>query len=136
MVEITNWGARLPRNRFGWRWLLFEELWTPSLLAGMLYKNWFQSKIYIIKICLTKNNCLLNVMFRGTHCISINFRKNINIFFCLVLILPWTTLLIGILNVTLTTKFPPPLKKSWLRGPPLKIIYLSPWRPCYTTIAP
>jgi len=31
VVEITNWGARLPHNRFGWRWLLFEELWTPSL---------------------------------------------------------------------------------------------------------
>ena len=27
---ITNWVARLPQNRFGWRWLLFEELWTPS----------------------------------------------------------------------------------------------------------
>ena len=32
-VEITNWGARLPQNRFGWRWLLFEELWTPSLVG-------------------------------------------------------------------------------------------------------
>ena len=31
VVEITNWGARLPQNRFGWRCLLFEELWTPSL---------------------------------------------------------------------------------------------------------
>ena len=33
VVEITNWGARLPQNRFGWRWLLFEELWTPSLVG-------------------------------------------------------------------------------------------------------
>ena len=31
MVEITNSGARLLQNRFGWRWLLFEELWIPSL---------------------------------------------------------------------------------------------------------
>ena len=33
VVEITNWGARLPQNRFGWRWLLFEELWTPYLIG-------------------------------------------------------------------------------------------------------
>ena len=31
-MEITNWGGHLPQNRFGWRCLLFEELWTPSLL--------------------------------------------------------------------------------------------------------
>ena len=35
-MEITNWGARLPQNRFGWRWLLFEKLWTPSLLGAHL----------------------------------------------------------------------------------------------------
>ena len=37
VVEITNWGARLTQNRFGWRWLLFEELWTLSLLVQTMY---------------------------------------------------------------------------------------------------
>ena len=30
-MEITNWGACLPQNTFGWQWLLVEELWTPPL---------------------------------------------------------------------------------------------------------
>ena len=36
----TNWGARLPQNRFGWRWLLFEELWTPSLVGHPKVLSW------------------------------------------------------------------------------------------------
>ena len=51
VVEITNWGARLPQNRFGWRWLLFEELWTPSLLGfsdrkmSALCRLWYYHKL-------------------------------------------------------------------------------------------
>ena len=37
VVEITNWGARLPQNRFGWRWLLLEKLWTPSLAECLAF---------------------------------------------------------------------------------------------------
>ena len=29
MVEITNWGVRMPQNTFGWRWLLIEDFCTP-----------------------------------------------------------------------------------------------------------
>ena len=43
---ITNWGARLPQNRFGWRWLLFEELWTPSLASeSQLYDYQLRSAL-------------------------------------------------------------------------------------------
>ena len=34
VVEINNWGARLPQNTFGWRGLLFEAFWTPPLGGG------------------------------------------------------------------------------------------------------
>ena len=27
--EITNWGARMPQNTFGWRWLLIEDFCPP-----------------------------------------------------------------------------------------------------------
>ena len=39
VVEITNWGVRLPQNRFGWWWLLFEELWPTSLFCQILQGN-------------------------------------------------------------------------------------------------
>ena len=29
VVEITNWGAPMPQNTFGWRWLHVEDFWTP-----------------------------------------------------------------------------------------------------------
>ena len=55
VVEITNWGARLPQNRF-------EELWTPSLRIQVfdgrgVYRNltagaytgiWRQGRITVI----------------------------------------------------------------------------------------
>ena len=30
---ITNWGARMPQNTFGWRWLPIEDLWTSPPLT-------------------------------------------------------------------------------------------------------
>ena len=50
---ITNWVAHLPQNRFRWRWLLFEELWTPSLMHSMIesffclfvYNSWTRNMV-------------------------------------------------------------------------------------------
>ena len=48
VVEITNWGARLPQNRFGWRWLLFEELWTPSLVQRFRGREHGNTNIFLL----------------------------------------------------------------------------------------
>ena len=60
VVEITNSGAHLPQNRFGWRWLLFEEIWTPSLPrdSTLQYKTcvhlWNNLPCIITLICCCK----------------------------------------------------------------------------------
>ena len=61
MVEITNWGARLPQNRFGWQWLLFEELWTPSFFQMCLDRAVLSLYFWFLigNIC---GSCILNVL--------------------------------------------------------------------------
>ena len=59
VVEITNWGAPMPQNTFGWRWLHVEDFWTPPSpwrqlreylpLAGARCENsypWHQMRKY------------------------------------------------------------------------------------------
>ena len=29
LIRITNWGARMPKNTFWWRWLSIEDFCTP-----------------------------------------------------------------------------------------------------------
>ena len=44
MVEITNWGACMPQNTFGWRRLPVEDFCTPPLIAylsGNQFRNLF-----------------------------------------------------------------------------------------------
>ena len=64
VVEITNWGARMPQNRFGGRWLLFEELWTPSLLLGIkIVFETTEKRLFIVLIIFLNYRTLVLSFF-------------------------------------------------------------------------
>ena len=76
VVEITNLGARIPQNMFGWRWLLIIDFCTPPSLnplpawiKHLLYfdetflETFWQDLIFLINISLiTYKRCLLKIL--------------------------------------------------------------------------
>ena len=52
----------MPQNRFGWRGLLFEELWTPSLVLSI----WDVTQLVLTPtcVCSVDDNKLYSLVFR------------------------------------------------------------------------
>ena len=79
VVEITNWGARMPQNRFGWRWLLFEELWTPSLFLGIkIVFETTEKRLFIVLIIFLNYRTLVLSFFCHWRNCQFTFLKSDN----------------------------------------------------------
>ena len=80
VVEITNWGARIPQNTFGWRWLPIEDFCTPPSCNqrnnGFLWRV-LRRKIYSISTSSVQSKYHTKIQFMFWK----SFLTNCNFFF-------------------------------------------------------
>ena len=69
----------MPQNRFGWRWSLFEELWTPSLLLGIkIVFETTEKRLFIVLIIFLNYRTLVLSFFCHWRNCQFTFLKSDN----------------------------------------------------------
>ena len=84
MVEITNWGAGMPQNPFGWRWLLIEDFCIPpltGLLPFFVFNCYNPFRLLAIEVIISSDRIQIFIMHPFVFSNSSNLIITITVYF-------------------------------------------------------